>query len=485
MKESSVGARRFPTPERFTIVVIAICVSLYVVQAVYAITHWRYLFADGAEFFIRLLENLAFHSPNTPHRLLAGVLTQSPLLAALHLGATDLALLRPLFGLGLYLPYFLCLAIWLHVTRNRRELMAFPLLFLFASAVNSEFFIISQSHAAAGMFFSLLPLMLLKPHWSMRTAALAAFFSMFLLLAYPTMILYGPILAVIAAQRARNAGVGIARAGWIAATVWFLAGTAVAAWDIFWPDPTGLTADGFLEHTITLFLRHVFGPLSGSGLNLHFGAIVSLSALLLAALAALAPERHRKLVLLAIACFALASLATIFALALFPNHLEVSLHYKARVLLLVIPPALALVLMAMTWKGWALQGSRLAAIMSVVLVLGVFQTGWHMLATHQWAGYLQIFRAELEAKKGFVAVQDSALAERLRGSQAVETFNWGWSLPHMSILLAPRGEVRTLIGNPRNILTFEPTDPADLPRLERYGIDYTVYLHALSSPQRP
>lgn len=461
--------------------VVVACVSLYAAQAIYAIAEWRPLFADGAEFFIRLLENQAFHSPNTPHRLLAGVVTQSPLMAALHFGITDLAFLRTLFGLGLYLPYFVCLAVWLHVTHDRRELMAFPLLFLFASAANSEFFIISQSHAAAAMFFSLLPLMLLKPRWGMRTTVLAAFISFFMLLAYPTMILYGPILVVIAIWRARSAGAGFARTGWIVAAAWYLAGAAIAARDVLWPEATGLTPDGFLEHTVTLLLRHVFGPLSGSGLNLHFGVVVSLAGLALAALAGLAPERYRKLVLVAVTCFALASFATLIALALFPNRLEVPLHYKARVLQLFVPPALALVLMVMTWKGWTLQRSRLGAVMSVVLVLGLFQIGWHLLATHQWAGYLRVFRAELAAREGFVEVQDSALAERRSCRQAIETFNWGWSLPHMSILLAPGGEVRTLIGNPENILTFNPMDPTELPQLDAYGVDYSNYLQSLEA----
>jgi hypothetical protein len=51
----------------------------------------------------------------------------------------------------------------------------------------------------------------------------------------------------------------------------------------------------------------------------------------------------------------------------------------------------------------------------------------------------------------------------------------------MSIALAPAGQVSTIIGVPQG--RWQPFDPRDrqaLPRLGRYGVDYSSYLRSLS-----
>ena len=413
--------------KRYTSAIVALCVGLYLAQAVYAVATWRFLFADGGEFFIQILEQETVFQANSPNRLFARLVTKGPLLVALNLGITDLAFLRPLYGLGLYLPYFFCLAIWLVVTRDRRELMAFPLLFLFASAANSEFFIISESHAAATFFFSLLPLMLLKPHWNVGTTILGSLLAILTLLSYPTMVFYGPVLALISAWRARTATTTAGRLGWIGAATWFLAGTIIAIGDIFWPPPSVTPADGFVNHAVSMLRDHIFGPVFGS-INLHFGAILSLLALGVVALAAFAARRHDRLVQLALVAFALACVSILIALAIFPVRMEMPLHYKARVLQLFIPPLLAIALLLVVWKKWSLPDARLRTVLTVVALLGLFQCAWHLQASHQWSGYLRIFRAELAAHTGFVPAQATALASRQDGRQVIEKFNWDWSL---------------------------------------------------------
>jgi hypothetical protein len=460
---------------RYTSAIVALLVGLYVVQAVYAIVSWRFLFADGSEFFIQILEYATVFQANSPHRLFARIVTQGPLLLALHLGITDLTSLKLLFGFGLYLPYLVCLGIWLHATRGRRELMAFPLLFLFASAANSEFFIISESHAAAAFFFSLLPLMLLKPHWNAGMTILGCLLAIATLLAYPTMVTYGPVLILISAWRARTATTTAGRLGWIVATAWFFAGTIIAVRDIFWPAESVTPADGFVSHAVSMLRDHIFGPAFGS-INLHFGAILSLLTLAVIAFAAFAVPRRDRLVRIALAGFALICVSILLALAIFPVRMEMPLHYKARVLQLFIPPLLAIALLFVVWRGWSLPVERLRTVLTVVALLGIFQCAWHLQASHQWTGYLRVFRAELATHDGFVPVQATALAKRLDGRQVIEKFNWGWSLPQMSILLAPGGQVRSIIGNPENDRILDPTDPAQLPDLARYGIDYAQYL---------
>jgi len=49
--------------------------------------------------------------------------------------------------------------------------------------------------------------------------------------------------------------------------------------------------------------------------------------------------------------------------------------------------------------------------------------------------------------------------------------------------LSPGGRVQAIFGN-RALAwqPFDPTDPERLPKLERYGVDYTAYLAALAPP---
>ena len=74
---------------------------------------------------------------------------------------------------------------------------------------------------------------------------------------------------------------------------------------------------------------------------------------------------------------------------------------------------------------------------------------------------------------------ETPLARPAIGIQRLAAFNWGWTNPSPSNLLAPAPQVATLVAvsSPDRWQPFDPTDPAALPRIP--GIDYTAYLAAL------
>lgn len=470
-----------PADHRYFRVVAAICLAGFLLHLAYAIAEWRFLFGDGVNFFVQILAHGEHFEGNRPTRLMAVLITQAPLLAGLRAGITDLDVLAVLYGLGLYFPYILCMAVWVVVTRHRPELLVFPLAFLFASAANSQFFIITESHTAAALFFTLVPLVVLVPRWNAGTVALGSALMVASLYAYTTDILYGPLLAALAAWRASCAESKLARAGWVAAVLVFIAGAVISLLDIVTPAETKMSAEPFIQHALAMAWHHTFAIFAGSIVNLHHGALLSIFALLAIALL-LVPFRATQGPGIAgwtVSLYGLACLAVLLTLVAFPVRLEVPLHYRARVLQLVLPPLFAVALFGIAHWKWSVPAPRLRAAFAVVLALALFQNGWHVLATHQWSGYLDVFRVELAANSGYLRIQDSALSERRRGRQVIEKMNWGWTLPSTSIVLAPEGRVRTIVGDPGRDRPYDPREPGSLPDLSRYGVDYSGYVAAL------
>ena len=114
----------------------------------------------------------------------------------------------------------------------------------------------------------------------------------------------------------------------------------------------------------------------------------------------------------------------------------------------------------------------------LLTLLAVSQTLWNGAVAAQWTEYLALFRRELSAHNGLIRYEASLLSRETVDGRPVSAFNWGWTMPTMSLLLAPGGRVRTILRNPREWEGWEPFDPtyvATFPKLERYGILYDGY----------
>ena len=234
---------------------------------------------------------------------------------------------------------------------------------------------------------------------------------------------------------------------------------------------------------VSLFRYNMLSVLKGST-NLHYSAILSTIAMLLLGINFLKSEKAEQLLRFLTWGFAVGCLAVLAFLAMFPTFMEVGLHYKARTINALFPIIIVIAMAAMRFKYILLDEKRWRRAVAIVTTLGIFQCCWHTLATQQWAGYLDVFREEVSSRKGFIAFEDSVLAYRNIQRQIIAGMNWTWSLPLMSIVLAPQGRVQAIIGNqdPRwSSHPFDPREAKELPDLSRYGVSYTEYLAQISN----
>jgi hypothetical protein len=88
---------------------------------------------------------------------------------------------------------------------------------------------------------------------------------------------------------------------------------------------------------------------------------------------------------------------------------------------------------------------------------------------------------EVATREGLVPFDESRLSSPSIDGRPIGTMNWDWTMPTVSVLLAPEGDVRALIDNPPKGYwqPFSPSDREQLPNLARYGIHFDHYLAAI------
>ena len=240
-----LGAGRYVSSAVLTSRVFLLLGSYFTFAACLAVLTSRGLVADGAFYFITLLER---ELPTTfEHgRLAAHALTQWPVVLALWLGATDFSTLRLLHSSGLYYlgPLHLLLC-WWFVPAGQRESLFWPLLSLFAGSMNAWFVAVTEAHVMTWLFW---PLVLFLIHGEVRHKVQTAVFGILVIasaVAYETMALQGLLLAALALAR-RGGKTGLERIAWTAVSVWFLLGVGVAIYFALNPRSVA-NRGGFLE----------------------------------------------------------------------------------------------------------------------------------------------------------------------------------------------------------------------------------------------
>jgi hypothetical protein len=91
---------------------------------------------------------------------------------------------------------------------------------------------------------------------------------------------------------------------------------------------------------------------------------------------------------------------------------------------------------------------------------------FHCGATNQWNRYRAVIVQELAEHRGLIAFERSAAPSY--------EFNWGWTMPSLSIALSALnlGSVSAIIENPDSPRwqPIDPENPATLPDLRPYGV---------------
>jgi hypothetical protein len=446
--------------------------AYFVFATILAIVSWRGLVADGVDFFLGLL---ARPSPTTwdPPRAFAHVLVQWPLVLALRAGVTDLSTLLHVHSFGLYylgpLQLILC---YLIVPREKRTDLIWPVISLFAGSMNVWFVAVSESHVMTFIFW---PLVMFMFHGRLdQKVRLIVFLSLVLasLRSYETMALQGVVLSGFALWRCRHGTRAGERILWGVIAGLFFLGVGIALHSILNPRDV-INRDGLL--------RDMF-RFTGTQLNdLNYPAILSIVALGLLGVLFFDSTVSRRTFRSLISIFATAAVFVALAPVLIPDSLRPIQQFQARAWIGFLPAALALAMIGLRWQNAQLSAVVFERALIVVGILAFSQITWQILATAQWRGYIEVFRAELSQNKGFIPYELSPLLRQQDGIQVIRNLGSGWTYPSMSITLAPEGRVSAIFGaRPGRYQMFDPQNPRELPKLARYGVDYSTYLQAIT-----
>lgn len=455
--------------------VVGIAIALYCIELFLAILFHRHLFGDAAWFLVKVLsENQVtnwytdFRSEFFRSRWFAFHLTQWPMLWASRLGVTNLAELSWLFGVGLFLHRPLSLLACWWWLRDKR-LFVFPLASLFAGSINAELYIVSETHFILSLVWPLLVLLWcgdLTPAGRRVWLVLIAIPS---LLAYETMVFFGPLLVIAAGLRAK--------ADWerrrdrlllLALAGYFALGSVFAALAIVWP------RDALNRGTFV----------SGIGIALergHLGIVASVLLVFTFPLVAYLWPRQRKASTTLLIVPVLLGAVYVANMCSAPERVDFETHGYARGMSALTPLPLCLMFCVQPLLPWA-RREGLIPCLRAVAVLGMLQCFWAAGATVFWANMVTVLRMELARTAGVIPYESTVLARPAFRGMPMRSLHIVWPLLPMSVVLGGSLEVSSVVFSDHYpFAPFDPFVPGELPNLSRFGVDYTRLTAALDA----
>jgi len=452
---------------------VAASLALYLIAfIVYMVVAQRGLVADAPWYVVRIVLKQGFNFEE-PGRRAAELLYQWPVVLAARLGVTDLPTLGRLYAVGCtWLVFATVIVSWALLPAARKPLLFFPVLTILVAWLASCYASMVETHALVLWFWPVLFALLFRRLERWRDLLVVVGLSLPMAVLYPTVVLLAPVLAGVALWRWRRRARERFGAAWIALSIWFVLVTALAAFLIIAPRDSG-NRDGFLAQIRSLAFLYV----RGAGVN--WPLALALAALPLLLFCASRPEAAKRWVLLWLPPYllfaAFTALAPVVAVSSFaPNLQHAARAWEAPAVALLLLPLFAHLSGRLRLDG---TGRRLVLLVAAILAVG--QITWQIAATAQWAGRLSLFRDVVASGSGLMPVDETPLAQRRIGLQAVKPLEWRWTNPLLSIMLAPGGQVAAIVAAPPGWQPFDPSQPAALPPVP--GIDYSRYRQALAA----
>jgi len=436
----------------------------------FAVFSGRCLYGDGAHEFIRVLEAGTFVELMKV-RGLAFDCFELFLVIAIRLGVTDLHLLRLAFGIGCFLPWPLALVVCHHFAPTHFWLVA---LACAAGYLNAAFMPVGEHIVAHALYWiALFALLYVRPltPWA---GALLLVSAAILCRSYESLAFLGPPLAGIALWRiARRPAGKLERAVLLLAAALFIIASTIAMKGVLYPEIPANFGD--FKHGILAELLSPGWTSAWSGVWILLLLVVLLSPTV------------RRGIAYRVSLFLLACGLAIWGLGpiLVPSLLMPGSQQRARFLELVVPLVLLPVALALSWQPTRL-GIYRSWLMRFSASFLLAQSLWQLSATWQWTGFVGTVRGILGSRTGPVLLAATPLADVNADGYALG-FDWSWANPCLSIALSPGGQVRSLILSPTRPgwQPFDPLDAQQLPRLERYGVDYRRYVASLVAGRPP
>ena len=458
--------------------------SMYVCYATYSM---RIFYPDGTIYFVHILETV---KPVHWHwdRQLAYFVQHFPLITSIKSGITDIPTLARIHT-GWYFSFGLIslLGCFFSLPKDKKVLIIFPLMWMFGIYMQTEFFPITPGRLLTVIYWIIVIQLLFRSSW--KSWFLIVLVGWCTLRIYQGMMILGPVLAFLSFWRFSKFDnkKDILAWAYVLLGIYFISGAFLSFLSVLDPqDKTSfitfilglflfLDEEGYPSFpllfsltTIFILVYRIFKPRIGSAP--FVGKIFSSFLIILGAFALLSP--------------------IFWAEAMAPEtHQQVrSINIYLSVVLVV--PLFFIVTTKITLSDYWKKNAVV-----LILIMGMIQIYWNIMATAKWNQYLAIFQETLaENPPGLILAQDTKLLD-LNGQHGLSNgFHNDWDAPLMSILFAPdHTDIRTIVAHSYDNI-YHPVNPRDttqFPDLSLYGVSYTSYFEALSKqgeieiPERP
>ncbi len=449
--------------------------GVFAVSIILEILSVRSLYGDGSFNLISDLTHGTF-AGFTGVRSIADDIFEFPMLMAMRLGVTNMFWLQLLFGLGRLLPWPVALALCHRLAPQHFWLAA---LACGAGYLNAAFVTVGE-HIVAHAFFwpAVFALVFVRPLTSFA-AVILLISAAILLESYESLLFLGPLLTGVALWR----GLGRdeknwARAIYFIAAILFVAAAIIAFAAVTRPT-NGRELGGFRGDAFYM-LTQLDWTIKWTALWICLMIAICVS------------ERLRSLVMRPVSIAMLIIAVVVWGMwpLLKPDELNPARQFNARFLNLFVPAALLPVAIALTFFPKWLEAHRQRLVtFSAALLLA--QSLWQVSATWQWQGFVGIMRGVLASRTGYISLTGTPLVPGSMRGQSLQFIGgiFDWDNPCMCIALSPEGRVRMMFhsapdGYAARWQPFDPLDPKTFPDLQRYGVDYSDYIAAISAPQQ-
>ena len=466
----------------YTSFVLLFSMLLCAIAAAYGAFALRGLHADGAFHLLSLATGEKFLFWETP-RNASYFLHQWATILAIRLGIDDLVVLARIHGLTMLMTPIVLIALsYFVLPREHKYLFFFPVFYYLAGVMAGAFSAIGEAQLA-GSYFWLLFFTILFFRTGLFTNLLVFALVLPIFVIHESFVLMAPFLALAGLYRLLRSKNTKDRLYFAALTALLIAVTAVVLSFILVPKSEyyeSRSLSYFSTITSLAFIRSYgyYNPPAILGLIAGFILLVGVYA------------TRRGLVKVQRVLWMVIALAAVLA-AISPliaeRALSAKLQFDARSYGPILIPPLVLLMAVVSLRAAQTKAYiESGFVAGVVLALALGQVGWNVAATNEWRHYIASFRGLLNDHRGLLS-HEQALAELSpeSGRQLVN-MSWGWTYPTMSIILAERGKVQTIIENPDwGEDAWEPFDPATLSDelLNSHRVDFSAYLSALTEQQ--
>lgn len=457
--------------------IFALALSAGVVQAGYVIFEARDLVADGSYYLLQALAHGGL-SLIEPGRKTVEILQQSFSFAAYHLGVSNVSAYCMLFTLGVQVwPLLLTVAAWFVLPPTGKAWILGPLLNLVLFIPMTSFVGISGVTIASCFMWVLYFLVEFRmKSWLSSLAACAL--AMACIYLHEAAFLFMAGIALLSAIRAREVG-GWRRAHRLILALLALIAAFHLAYLVVFPREA-VNRAAFLKGLVSEFLVDV-SP-DGVGINWPAVAAICVCLCLLCGLFPLRQseeQRQRRVASCAQATGALFVLIALLFIFL-PEWVAVPHAFMAaRGIPIIATTAMAVIMHAFVRSGWTAERLAPQPVRTLLVAVVFLQLLVQSVLTAHWASYRQDLAGLVEQKAGIIDWKTATKVLNPNHTLFRRAFDRAWSIEPLSILLAPHGQIRSVV-EARPDIAWKPYDlrnPATLPLCAR-GLDWSRFLAA-------